>query len=298
MRRVIWFLGYCHSRHRQHRRYCSRRAQRSARDMMNDMRAKHGKTFEDCQSLAVYQGLQSERQRARIPSGRDVRRGLYYGQAALTRDGQPGLGRLVDGNPVNGDPVPSVPILPRDHLDGSNTYSRATDDNVVEPARPARIAPLSHLTHRIPPDTRNEGRASCLQLRSTRRDVLASSAAAGAVSLFRATAAAAGSSTIRPFSVNVPEEALVDLRRRIAATRWPDKETVDDRSQGKQLAKLQEIVRYWGTDYDWRKVEARAQRAAAVHDRDRRGRHSFHSRAIAVTRMPCRSSSRTVGPAR
>ena len=67
---------------------------------------------------------------------------------------------------------------------------------------------------------------------------------------------AAGDTAIRPFQVQVPEAALVDLRRRIAETRWPDKETVTDRSQGNQLAKLQEIVRYWGTDYDWRKVEA------------------------------------------
>ena len=62
---------------------------------------------------------------------------------------------------------------------------------------------------------------------------------------------------IRPFQVQIPEAALVDLRKRIAETRWPDKETVTDRSQGNQLGKLQEIVRYWGTDYDWRKVEAR-----------------------------------------
>ena len=62
---------------------------------------------------------------------------------------------------------------------------------------------------------------------------------------------------IRPFKVNIPEEALVDLRRRIAATRWPDKETVPDQSQGAQLAKLQELVRYWGTGYDWRKAEAK-----------------------------------------
>src|SRR5262249_55747071 len=60
---------------------------------------------------------------------------------------------------------------------------------------------------------------------------------------------------IRPFQVNVPEEALVDLRRRIAQTRWPDKETVADQSQGAQLAKLQQLVRYWGTGYDWRKAE-------------------------------------------
>jgi pimeloyl-ACP methyl ester carboxylesterase len=62
---------------------------------------------------------------------------------------------------------------------------------------------------------------------------------------------------IRPFRVNIPEDALADLRRRIAATRWPDRETVNDRSQGNQLGTLQEIVRYWGTGYDWRKVEAR-----------------------------------------
>jgi len=60
-----------------------------------------------------------------------------------------------------------------------------------------------------------------------------------------------------PFRINVPEEALVDLRRRIAATRWPTKETVTDQSQGVQLAMMQELVRYWATDYDWRKVEAK-----------------------------------------
>src|SRR5258707_12975644 len=61
---------------------------------------------------------------------------------------------------------------------------------------------------------------------------------------------------VRPFRINMPDEALADLRRRIAATRWPDRETVPDRSQGAQLAKVQELVRYWGRDYDWRKVEA------------------------------------------
>jgi pimeloyl-ACP methyl ester carboxylesterase len=69
--------------------------------------------------------------------------------------------------------------------------------------------------------------------------------------------AAAAADAIRPFRVDVPDEQLVDLRQRIAATRWPDKETVSDRSQGNQLGKLQEIIRYWGTNYDWRKVETR-----------------------------------------
>jgi hypothetical protein len=62
---------------------------------------------------------------------------------------------------------------------------------------------------------------------------------------------------IGPFSVSVPEEELVELRRRVAATRWPSKELVPDRSQGVQLATIQELARYWTTDYDWRRCEAR-----------------------------------------
>ena len=83
-------------------------------------------------------------------------------------------------------------------------------------------------------------------------------AAAAAISLLPENATAATEdAAIRSFRVNVPDEQLADLRRRIAATRWPDRETVNDQSQGAQLAKLQELVRYWGTDYDWRKCEAR-----------------------------------------
>jgi hypothetical protein len=66
-----------------------------------------------------------------------------------------------------------------------------------------------------------------------------------------------GAQAIRPFHVDVPEEELADLRRRIAATRWPEKETVADQSQGVQLATIQELARYWGTDYDFRRFEAR-----------------------------------------
>src|SRR5918999_1359071 len=62
---------------------------------------------------------------------------------------------------------------------------------------------------------------------------------------------------VRPFRVDVPEEDLDDLRRRIAAARWPSKELVEDRSQGVQLATIQELTRYWTTDYDWRKAEAK-----------------------------------------
>ena len=63
--------------------------------------------------------------------------------------------------------------------------------------------------------------------------------------------------TIRPFDVSIPEAALTDLRRRINSTRWPDRETVADESQGVPLATIQKLARYWATDYDWRKCEAK-----------------------------------------
>src|SRR5262245_58520695 len=62
---------------------------------------------------------------------------------------------------------------------------------------------------------------------------------------------------IRPFRVNVPEAELIELRRRIKATRWPERETVADASQGVQLATTQALARYWATDYNWRKCEAK-----------------------------------------
>lgn len=70
-------------------------------------------------------------------------------------------------------------------------------------------------------------------------------------------AASLSADAIRPFRIHVTDEALADLDRRVLATRWPARETVADESQGVQLARLQELVRYWGTDYDWRKAEAR-----------------------------------------
>jgi pimeloyl-ACP methyl ester carboxylesterase len=63
-------------------------------------------------------------------------------------------------------------------------------------------------------------------------------------------------SNIRPYQVDIPDQALDDLRRRIAATRWPSRELVTDRSQGVQLATIEELARYWASDYDWRKAEA------------------------------------------
>src|SRR3712207_857570 len=64
-------------------------------------------------------------------------------------------------------------------------------------------------------------------------------------------------SDIRPFQVDIPDEALEDLRRRIAVTNWPERETVPDQSQGVPLAMIQKLARYWATDYDWRRCEER-----------------------------------------
>lgn len=85
----------------------------------------------------------------------------------------------------------------------------------------------------------------------------AMSIAAAAAGLFPYPTMAATANEIRPFRVDIPDEQLVDLRRRIAAARWRDPETVNDQSQGIQLAKIKPLIAYWGTDYDWRKVEAK-----------------------------------------
>ena len=83
--------------------------------------------------------------------------------------------------------------------------------------------------------------------------ILAQASVSGAA----ATAPTADDKSIRPFQFHAPDEALDDLRRRIAATQWPEKETVADESQGVPLAMMQELARYWATDYDWRKAEAK-----------------------------------------
>ncbi|ESX51821.1 multidrug MFS transporter [Mesorhizobium sp. LSHC422A00] len=92
----------------------------------------------------------------------------------------------------------------------------------------------------------------------TRRDLLSAAAAVGALSVMPSVLRAETSEkSIRRFRISVPEEAIQDLRRRIAATRWPEMETVSDRTQGVQLRKLKPLVEHWGTVYDWRKVEAK-----------------------------------------
>ncbi|QBR04379.1 epoxide hydrolase family protein [Paraburkholderia pallida] len=91
-----------------------------------------------------------------------------------------------------------------------------------------------------------------------RRHILAATAAVAAAGLIPgAVFAATGDDRIRPFKASVPEASLVDLRRRLAATRWPGKETVNDESQGVQLARMQALVQYWGTGYDWRRGESK-----------------------------------------
>jgi hypothetical protein len=68
---------------------------------------------------------------------------------------------------------------------------------------------------------------------------------------------AADKNAMRPFHVNIPEAELTELRRRINATKWPERETVTDASQGVQLATIQALARYWAREYDWRKIEAK-----------------------------------------
>jgi pimeloyl-ACP methyl ester carboxylesterase len=122
----------------------------------------------------------------------------------------------------------------------------------------------------------------------TRRSILASSAAFCAAGLLGSrTVAAAAAEAIRAFRVDAPEEQLVDLRSRIVATRWADRETVDDRSQGIQLAKLRELVGYWGSQYDWRKGEAKLNALPQfVTEIDGLDIHFVHVRSSHANAMP------------
>ena len=103
---------------------------------------------------------------------------------------------------------------------------------------------------------------------------------------------------IRPFHVDVPGEALEDLRRRIAATNWPEKETVSDESQGVPLAMIQKLGRYWMTDYDWRACEASLNALPQFISEIETGSTSTSSTSARSTKTRCRSSSTTAGRAR
>ena len=92
---------------------------------------------------------------------------------------------------------------------------------------------------------------------------------------------------VRPFKVNVPEAVLTDLRRRINATRWPERETVADTSQGVQLATTQKLARYWANDYDWRKAEARLNGFPQfITEIDGLDIHFIHARSKHETALP------------
>lgn len=92
---------------------------------------------------------------------------------------------------------------------------------------------------------------------------------------------------IRPFHVDIPEDDLEDLRRRIAATKWPDKETVDDHSQGVPLAVMQELARYWRTDHDWRACEARLNALPQfLTEIDGLDIHFLHARSLHEDALP------------
>jgi pimeloyl-ACP methyl ester carboxylesterase len=106
------------------------------------------------------------------------------------------------------------------------------------------MKPLERLTHRV-------------TFRSGMAVVAATILLALSSTSERVRATEENDTAIRPFRVEVPQADLTDLRRRLAATRWPTKELVEDRSQGVQLATLKELTRYWATEYDWRKAEAK-----------------------------------------
>ncbi|TXR48171.1 epoxide hydrolase family protein [Phyllobacterium endophyticum] len=129
---------------------------------------------------------------------------------------------------------------------------------------------------------------SAISLSSTRRELLASMAAAATLSLLpKSLQAATPDTNIRPFTAQIPEKEIVELRRRVAATRWPDRETVTDRSQGAQLAKVQDLVRHWGTAYDWRKAEAKLNaHPQFITEIDGLDIHFIHVRSRHANAMP------------
>ena len=97
----------------------------------------------------------------------------------------------------------------------------------------------------------------------------------------------ADATAIRPFTFEAAEADLQELRARIAATRWPEKETVDDQSQGVQLATIQALARYWETEYDWRTCEARLKALPQFITRST-GSTSISSTFARTMKMHCR----------
>jgi hypothetical protein len=101
------------------------------------------------------------------------------------------------------------------------------------------------------------------------------------------TAAMNAGPAVRPFHVDIAEEAIADLRRRIAAWRPPEREPVDDQSQGVQLATVQDLANYWATDYDWRRCEAKLNALPQfTTEMDGLGIHFFHVRSPEQNALP------------
>ena len=133
----------------------------------------------------------------------------------------------------------------------------------------------------------------------TRRRFLAASATAGAMGFAisaaaddmaqaadRPARAAAPATPSGPSTSRSPKPRWSTCAVASAATQWPERETVNDASQGVQFATMRELARYWETDYDWRKVRGEAERPAAVHDRDRRAGHPLHPRPLQASECP------------
>ncbi|MBV1834135.1 epoxide hydrolase family protein [Novacetimonas pomaceti] len=123
----------------------------------------------------------------------------------------------------------------------------------------------------------------------TRRHVLTGLAATGVLGTMPSNAQRSGPGRegIRPFRVTVPDKAITDLRTRLAATRWPERETAADQSQGVQLAVLRNLVRYWMTDYDWKKIEAHLNTLPMfVTEIDGLDIHFIHIRSPHADAMP------------
>src|SRR5436309_1964369 len=146
-------------------------------------------------------------------------------------------------------------------------HPRVEDGDVADPLTPAEDEAFPALTGRPsrPASPGHCPRRHCMSKTpdfNRRRFSGAAAATVAAASLGLLTLsgrleAMTDKSDIRPFKVNVPEAQITDLRSRIKATKWPEREIVTDASQGVQLATIQRLARYWGTEYDWRKCEAR-----------------------------------------
>jgi hypothetical protein len=110
---------------------------------------------------------------------------------------------------------------------------------------------------------------------TTKKNIIAGTIITGALTLQSTLSDAQGGSSankigeqILPYKVHFSDADLADLKRRILATKWPDREIVKDASQGVQLTTMQKLAKYWATEYDWRKVEARLNALPPVHYQD------------------------------